>query len=303
MLLAPVVVLAMRRHRCALIACVLIGTASATPRADQRPSVRSIVERAGLAAERFGAALQGIVARERYVQSIRPWMGSPPERPAEVPAEDARRLLSSLLLVHDPATPWQLHRDVIEVDDVAVVDRRDRLVALFANPDADARQRLRQITEDSARFNLGHVTRNINVPTFPLIVVHPAYRDRFRFRDRGMMREDGVAVRLVEYEEKGRPRLVRGDRLREVVLEGILAIDEASGELVRASVKPRAGDLRSRLEVWFGVVAGLPTRVPVRLWEWYWVHDAPERDRYIEGEATYDEFRRYTTDATGPAVK
>ena len=133
--------------------------------------------------------------------------------------------------------------------------------------------------------------------------MHPAYRERFRFSDRGRMREDGVDVRLVAFREKGRPRVVRGDRLRDVELRGLLAIDEANGELVRAVITPRAGDLRSLLQVSFAHVAALPVRVPVRLWEWYWVHDVPERDRYVEGEATYDDFRRYTTEVGVPVVK
>jgi hypothetical protein len=291
----------MRQSRC--IAVLLALTVwSARPHAEDPPSRDELLARASGFAERFGAELQGVVARERYTQTIRSWMGSPPALPAEVPALDTRRLVSSLLLVHDAATPWQLHRDVLTVDDVPVVGREARLAQLFADPRVDARQRLRQITEESARYNLGHVTRNINVPTFPLLVVHPAYRERFRFRDRGRTREDGVEVRLLAYEEKGRPRVVRGDRHRDVVLEGVLVIDEASGELVRATVRPRAGDLRSRLEVWFGRVEGLPMRVPVRFWEWYWVHDVPERDRYIEGEASYDEFRRYVVDVRTPGV-
>ena len=265
--------------------------------------MRDVVRRAGACAERFGQALQGVVAREQYVQTVRPWMGTPPERVAEVPALDTRRLLSSLLLVHDPTTPWQLHRDVVAVDDVPVADRQDRLAALFAGPKGNSKQRLREITDESARYNLGHVTRNINVPTFPLLLVHPTHADRFRFSDRGRMREDGVDVRLLAFREKGRPRVVRGDRVRDVELQGLLAIDEATGELVRASIKPRAGDLRSLLEVTFGRVAGLPVRVPVRLWEWYWVHDVPERDRYVEGEATYDDFRRYTTEVSAPIVR
>jgi hypothetical protein len=216
---------------------------------------------------------------------------------------ETRRLRSSLLLVHDPETPWQLHRDVVAVDDMPVADRQDRLTALFAEPGADPARRLREVTDDSARYNLGHVTRNINVPTFPLLVVHPAYADRFRFSDRGRMREDGVEVRLVAFREKGRPRVIRGDRLRDVELRGLLAIDEFTGELVRAVMSPRAGDLRSTLQVSFARVAGLPARVPVRLWEWYWVHDVPERDRYVEGEATYDDFRRYTTEVGTPVVK
>lgn len=271
--------------------------------AQDGPSRREVIERATAWTVRFGQELQGVVARERYVQTVRPWMGTPPERPGEVPASESRRLDSSLLLVHDPATPWQLHRDVQSVDGVDVPDRQDRLAALFADRSADPRQRLREITDDSARFNLGHVTRNINVPTFPLLVVHPDYRDRFRFRDRGRTREDEVEVRLIAYEETRRPRIVRGDRRRDVVLEGILVIEEATGAFVRAIVRPRAGDLRSRLEVWFGRVPGLPMRVPVRFWEWYWVHDVPERDRYIEGEAVYEDFRRYTTEVRAPRVR
>lgn len=275
----------------------------ATPRAEEPPSVREVVARAGAAAERFGQVLQGVVARESYVQTIRPWTGTPPARPAEGTALETRHLLSSLLLVHDPATPWQLHRDVLAVDDVAVGNRQDHLARLFADPLVDARTRLRRVTEDSARYNLGHITRNINVPTFPLIILHPTHRERFRFSDRGRMREDGVDVRLVAVREKGRPRVVQGDRFRDVELQGLLAVDEETGELVRASVKPRAGDLRSLLEVTFGRVPGMPVRVPVRLWEWYWVHDVPERDRYVEGAATYDDFRRYTTDVSAPVVK
>jgi len=293
----------MRRLLLALMIVLTLAAGPFVTRAEETPSVREVVRRAGAAAERFGQALQGVVAREQYVQTIRPWMGTPPERVAEVPAIETRRLLSSLLLVHDPATPWQLHRDVVAVDGVPVADRQDRLAALFAGPGGDARRRLREITDDSARHNLGHVTRNINVPTFPLLVVHATWVERFRFSDRGRMREDGVDVRLVAFREKGRPRVVRGDRLRDVELQGMLAIDEVSGELVRATIKPRAGDLRSLIEVTFRRQPGLDMRVPVRLWEWYWVHDVPERDRYVEGEATYDDFRRYTTEVGAPIVR
>ena len=300
MLLAPVRVFRMRR----LAFIVILACASwDAPRAQDRLALDDVVERAGAAAMRFGAELQGVVARERYLQTVRPWRGRPPDGPAEAPAIETRTLLSSLLLVHDPDTPWQLHRDVVAVDDVPVADREGRLTALFATPGVEPRRRLREITDESARHNLGHVTRNINVPTFPLLIVHPAYRERFRFDDRGRMREDGVDVRLVAFREKGRPRIVRGDRRRDVELRGVLAIDEATGELVRAVIAPRASDLRSLLQVSFARVAELPVRVPVRLWEWYWVHDVPERDRYVEGAATYDDFRRYRTDVGVPVVK
>ncbi|BCS33014.1 hypothetical protein TBR22_A22390 [Luteitalea sp. TBR-22] len=266
-------------------------------------SLREVLARAGRAAERFGSELQGIVAREQYLQTIRPWTGRLPEPAAAGPILESRRLVGSLLLVHDPATPWQLHRDVLTVDGQPVGDRDARLAELFADPAVDARDRLRRITEDSARHNLGHVTRTINVPTFPLILVHPSHADRFRASDRGQLHEDGARVRLVRLRERGRPRLIRGDRMRDVALEALLAIDEETGEIVRAVLTPQGGDLKAHLEVTFGRIDALPVRVPVRMWEWYWVHDVPERDRYVEGEATYDDFRRYTTDVHAPVVR
>ncbi len=184
-----------------------------------------------------------------------------------------------------------------------VGDRADRLARLFAAPDTTADRRLREITADSARYNLGHVTRTINVPTFPLLLVHPTHRGRFRFGERGRTQLDGVDVRQVTFREKGRPRVVRGERGRDVELQGVLEIDAQTGEIVRATITPRAGSMRSLLEVTFAVVAPLRVRVPVRLWEWYWVGDVPERDRYVEGDARYDDFRRYTTDVGPPLVR
>jgi hypothetical protein len=68
-------------------------------------------------------------------------------------------------------------------------------------------------------------------------------------------------------------------------------------------VSPASDDLRCRLDVWFGPVEGVAVPVPLRLWEWYWVGRVPEADRYVEGVATYDDFRRYTTEVGTPVVR
>lgn len=263
--------------------------------------VDGIIDRASRQAAAFGPELAGYVAREDYLQTVRRWTGAAPAAPAMGPAVAARHLQAELLLVHDPATPWQLHRDVVAVDGVAVPDRADRLVRLFADPHADARRRLREITDESARFNLGHVIRNINVPTFPLLVLHPAHRDRFRIRDSGHVREDGATARLLTFSERGRPRVVRGQHGRDVRLEGSLTVDVSTGELLRATIVPRSDGLTSRLEVWYGRVEGVPRRVPLRLWEWYRVA-REEPDTYVEGTATYADVRRYTTIVSPPRV-
>jgi hypothetical protein len=206
------------------------------------PTMQELLRMAGEHVVAFGLDLEGIVAREEYVQTVRQWPTSVPTSPGK-----GRRI------------------------------------------------------EDSARYNLGHIERNINIPTFPMIVLHPKHRARFTFRDHGTLVEDGRPARLLTFHERGRPRLIRDRHGRDMQTQGRVLLDEASGELLRATVEPRADDLYSHLEVTFGVVDGLPRRVPVRMWEWYWLQGV-QRDRYVEGFATYHSFRRFTTSVGAPHV-
>lgn len=265
----------------------------------------SLTDRIAAYAERFGHEFQGVVATERYVQVIRPWSGVPPARP-DVTHGDAlarRELASDLLLVYEADGPWHLHRDVRTVDGQPQGDRDARLRALFVEPSLGTRERLRRMTIDSARHNLGDITRTLNIPTFPFIVVHPRHRDRFRLRVRGVRREPGLTLREVTFEERQRPTLVRSTEGRDVPLQGRLLVDEDTGEFVHARIDPQPLDVTSRIEVWFERVEGLPLRVPTRMWEWYQVagdlrDPALNQGRvftqaYIEAVATYTDFRRY----------
>lgn len=284
------------------VALLIVAATLAVSAAQRPPSRDDVLERVAAYARQFGEDLQGIVARERYVQSIRSTKGRDRLDPDTLDGDvlEERRLVSSLLLVHEAETPWQLHRDVITVDDTPVSDRDDRLAQLFAGPQADRAAQLRHITDESARYNLGRFIRNINIPTFPLIVVHPSRRDRFRFRDRGRTNIDGATVRTLAFEERSRPRIIRGTAGYDVVLKGTLDVDEGSGELVHATIEPKIHQLRVRLDVQFGRVAGVLLRVPVRLVERY---SRPGEDSYVAGEATYDDYRRYTTEVGAPVPR
>ena len=268
----------------------------------------ALVDRLAAYAEQFGREFQGVVATERYVQVIRPWRGAPPARANVTHADVAarRELHSDVLLVFEADGPWNLHRDVIAVDGEQVGDRKARLHALFVEPSLTARDRLRRMTGESARYNLGDITRTLNIPTFPLIVVHPSNRHRFRLRVRGSRQEDGVTVREVTFEERQRPTLVRSTQGRDVALRGRLLVDEATGEFIHARLDPRPEGVTSRIEVWFARVPGLRLRVPVRMWEWYQVAGVirdPSINQgrgfhraYIEAVAEYSAFRRYAVE-------
>jgi hypothetical protein len=269
-----------------------------------------LTDRLAAYAEQFGREFQGVVATEHSVQVIRPWTGVPPARPDVSHREAlARRVLrSDLLLVFDADGPWHLHRDVHTVDGtpVAVHDRERRLRSLFVEPGLTTRERLRRMTVESARYNLGDITRTLNIPTFPLVVVHPAHRDRFRLRVRGTRRQDGAIIRELTFDETRRPTVVRATDGRDVPLRGRLLVDETTGAFIHARLDPEPRDVRSRIEVWFEEVPGLSLRVPVRMWEWYRVqgvirdgrdaHAPGFQGAYIEALASYSEFKRYEVD-------
>ena len=195
-----------------------------------------------------------------------------------------------------------LHRDVVAVDDVPVADREDRLTALFASPGgirgaafARSPTRARATTlatsPEHQRADVPPVDRAPRLPwsDFASVTAAACARtastcDSWRFARKG---GHVSCAAIASGTWTARAARHRRDEWR----------TGARGD--HATCR----GLRSLLQVSFAHVAELPVRVPVRLWEWYWVHDVPERDRYVEGEATYDDFRRYTTDVGVPVVK
>jgi hypothetical protein len=262
-----------------------------------------LLERATAAAVRAGQSWRGVVAREQYAQHFRTWPGMPPTQPGRGPAVVSRQLVADLLLAYDADGPWELHRDVRTVDGRAVADREDRLRMLFLSPDRDARERMRAVTLESSRFNLGDMTRTFNVPTLPLVVVHPMHARRFNLTVRATRAGRDAGRREIRFRERASPTLVRSTLGRDVPLKGRLIVDDVSGELVSAVIEPEVTGVMARIEVTFGRVQDLPMRVPVRMWEWY--HKAgPITDprvqggreifnTYIDAVATYSDFRHY----------
>jgi len=156
-------------------------------------SVGAQTSRLGDVVARLDGYLQGyedrlanIVAEETYRQ----WVEQ---------GQMNRRSTTSRMLRSDFAlTPtsernsWVGYRDTFEVDGAPVRDRDERLQRLLSS---GAVGQAARIAEQNARFNLGEglITRNINVPTFALEMMHPRFRDRVKVRRTGA--EFWMAVR------------------------------------------------------------------------------------------------------------
>jgi VWFA-related protein len=273
-----------------------------------------VVARGSDYVERFERTFSTVVAEERYVQLVKEWHGMPPSpgddpRLAWAPDSDRarakrtadiirrRQLLSDVLLVQAPGTMWIAYRDVAEVDRKAIRDRTERVRKLFLSDQAQDREQLQRIANESARHNLG-TFRNINTPTFPLLVLRRSNVSRFslmRFPDD---RQDSECCAVVGFNEEARPTMVRTGTGRDLPMSGRLWIEERTGRVRRATLEfnQTPDQVRGVFDVRFRTAPGLDVLVPDRLWEWYLTRNPldPGRQAYLEGEATYEKLRRFT---------
>ena len=123
---------------------------------------------------------------------------------------DARQTTrADLLLLRQPRGTWLSFRDVFEVNGRTVRDHDDRLRKLFLESPTTALDDAARIANESSRYNIGTVIRNIDVPTFGLALLAPGLAERVTFRTRGDALIDGVPTRRIDYREHQRPTIVR----------------------------------------------------------------------------------------------
>jgi VWFA-related protein len=267
------------------------GTGKSSARTAEPPArdieVQRLLARASGYVAGYEREYSMLVAEEKFVQSTR---------------TKVRTLRSDLLLVRTPAADgWVAFRDVFEVDGKAVRDRDDRLKRLFLDPSVEARAQLQQIVTDSARYNIGQIERNINVPLFALKFLRSENLSRFWFRLDGKKDVGGVAASRLTYEEQARPTLVSLNIVDDVAAKGWFLIDPASGATVgtRMAFELRGGVIE--FEVRYARDAALGLWLPVEMTEVYSLYvsgGAGNRTVSVDARATYSKFRRFqvTTD-------
>ena len=262
------------------------SASTAAPRARDIEVQRLLARASGYVAG-YEREYSMLVAEEKFVQSTKTMM---------------RTLRSDLLLVRTPAADgWVAFRDVFEVDGKAVRDRDDRLKRLFLDPSVEARAQLKQIVTDSARYNIGQIERNINVPLFALKFLRSENLSRFRFRLDGRKDVGGVAASRLTYEEQARPTLVSLNIVDDVAAKGWFLIDPASGATVgtRMAFELRGGVIE--FEVRYARDAALGLWLPVEMTEVYSLYVSSRtvnRTVSVDARATYSNYRRFqvTTD-------
>ena len=267
----------------AAICLALLDVAWTSAPAARAPRDRDVLARAGAAVRQYQEELPHLVATETSVQWIEP---IEPGRRVEEPA---RHLVAEFGWVAFPASSDVVGvRDVVEVDGRRLTHERERLQALLHGGDGSAVD-ARRLVDESARYNLGDGSRNVNLPTVVLFFLHPNAQPRFAWSRKS---RPSAAVWEFEFKERERPTIIHSDRSSVVYSHGRVLIDVATGIVLRTELHIRIDKVDYALVTTFAPVAALGLTLPARLEEHYVTPTG-----VIRGEARYDHYRRFVTEA------
>jgi hypothetical protein len=248
----------------------------------QPPRLEDVLRSLSAYLDSYEQRLAAVVAEEQYRQAI---------------GDRDRNLRSDYALTRAAdKEAWVGYRDTFEVDGKPIRDREDRLIQLLAGgaPAAAAR-----IAEESSRFNLDNaiVTRNINVPTLVLEMLHPRNQWRFKFSKSGEDVIDGTRTWRLEYKERERPTFIRNSNGRDRPTHGSIWVSPGTGEVWR-TLLTWDSDPRGTIIVTYGHAPNIVALVPMTMTERY-----EARNSTITGDASYSNYRQFQTGArllTGP---
>jgi len=266
------------------------GLAAAQP----PPTLADVLARAGDYVAAFEQQLSGVVSEEVYTQDVRAILSPGMNR---TPRVTHRELKSDVLLVRPVGVDYYVQfRDVFEVDRQPVRDRSERLVKLFLSPTASTAGQVREIMNESARYNIGNIERTVNVPVFALAVLEPANQRFFRFKP---ARRTGPSIPLftppagafvIEYEETGQHTMIRTSGNRDIPSRGRFWIDEVSGRVLMTELIASDPHVAATIVVRYDAAPSMSLLVPVEMRERY---ENRRDSTRIDGAATYGTFRQF----------
>ena len=277
-----------------------IGTLLVCSLQAREPTLAEVLARAGRYVTEFERQLAGIVAEEQYVQQVIRFGRGPGSlvNPMRI------NLRSDLVLLRGrPAAAWVQFRDVFEVDGSPVRDRADRLTELLATNPPSRDAQIRKILETSARYNIGEVERNINVPLLALQFLEPANQRRFRFTRTAERQPATVAgpaapdeafrisveMWAIQYQERQEPTIIRTTTGKDLRSRGRFWIDPVTGHVLMSELVAEDRAVRATIDVSYQSEPLLGMLVPIEMRERY---EGRRDNALTEGRATYGRFRQ-----------
>jgi hypothetical protein len=277
----------MRRLLFIVAAAIAGGAWSGAVRDD---SVKEVVRRMAIYVDRYGERASIVVATERYTQRVK----SGPQA-----AVRERATVADFAIVKAVGFGgWVGFRDVVEADGVRISDHEDRLLRVLENVTGSFDEAAR-LSDESARFNIGPIARNFNVPTAALFFFVPDNLERFKFRRKAA---DGD-VWEIAFRETAHPTIVRTPEGRSIASEGTLWVSAADGTVVRTRLRMAFGARGSAfspasgeavVDVTYSLVPAVGLWLPATMSESYQMARGGTSER-ITTEAKYSDYRVFQT--------
>jgi hypothetical protein len=209
--------------------CLCVFVAADLSFAQTSSDLEAVLQRATEYVAQYEGDLGNLIGAEEYMQNAS-WI-SPLNRLSVTRRE--RRRLSSDFLIIQVGTEWVALRKVNSVDGFKEKQTEPSFEDAFdTSPEANAK-RLESMKTESARYNIGDVLRNINLPTFALKVLRKSEVSRFTFERAGTDKIEGVRTWEIRFRERtGRP-LVFGGKGEALYSHGSLWIEPETGRVFR----------------------------------------------------------------------
>lgn len=275
-----------------IISVLVLFGGGAVPSAQQSPSLKDVLRRMSAYVLSYGARASVVVATERYTQDVTSNAAEGRRLYRAVVAEFAIVKVAGL-------GDWVGFRDVVEVDGNRVTDREDRLLDALMSATGGFEE-AKRITNESARFNIGPVLRNFNVPTTALFFFTPANFDRFKFKRKNAA---SSGIWEITFHETRRPTLIKTPDGASVPAMGTLWVNPDDGTIVRTRLEvfgyatpAHSGDsgTRGQIDVTYRHIDALDMWLPDNMVETFEGSHGTLVER-TQGEARYSNYRRFET--------
>ena len=213
----------------ALLAAAPAAFAQTAPTTD--PALQPVLDKMVQYVATYGEKASLFVGIEKYTQNVTFTGQTAPAAP--------RRLVAEFAIVKAPGDiGWVGYRDVVEFDGDKVSDRRDRLVSILTDMSADSTM-VTKLANESARYNIGPISRNFNTPTSTLFFFYPANLSKFLFTKKGTKKIENVETWEIAFKETATPTIVKTRSGRMVPLEGTLWVSPADGAVLKSRLTMR----------------------------------------------------------------
>lgn len=256
-------------------------------------------------AARFSQLAAMLLADEHYLQEVKTRPSSASlasmSRTSTAGITIERRVLDSeVALIHViEGELWLLARDVQRVDGKPLSEaQRIPLPAVHPSSTPDALKKFREIAAQGARFNIGAISRDLNVPTLALWLLTPTIRPRLAFSEAGKETINGTLCDVIRFKEKAEPYLFDADG-EPTPVSGRFWIDRARSAVVKTELvlegrSSNRATSRAQVTVSYAFDQALSAWVPQTMIERY---DGSGTPAFVTGTSTYTNYRQFATSA------